>query len=114
MPSLETIARPRRNRISIAVPREYGSYSFQVILLPISSEDPVPVRSVVHAGSKKKTFVEALLSCPKLNEGEALDISRDSMDYGRDIVIFRRPHLARGQGRFARVGSNMRGCGAHG
>ena len=87
MPTLEAIARPHRNRISIAVPREYGSYSFQVILLPISSGDSVPVSSTAHTRSKKKTFVDALLSCPKLDEGETLDISRDSTDYGRDIVL---------------------------
>ena len=29
------IARPRRNRISVSVPREYGSYSFRVILVPL-------------------------------------------------------------------------------
>ena len=74
MPTLETIARPRRNRISIAVPKEYGSYSFQVILLPIAYEDSFPVRSAVRSRRKKKTFVDALLSCPKLADGETLDV----------------------------------------
>ena len=83
MPSFETIARPRRNRISVAVPREYGSYSFQVILLPIVSEDSSLARSAVRPRRKKKTFVDALLSCPKLDDGETLDISRDTKDYGR-------------------------------
>ena len=87
MPSLETIARPRRNRISIAVPREYGSYSFQVILLPIASEDSIFAHSTMRIRTKKKTFVDALLSCPKLYEGETLDISRDSKDFGRDIDL---------------------------
>ena len=85
MPAIETIARPRRNRISIAVPREYGSYSFQVILLPIASGDTIPAHSAARARPKKKTFVDALLSCPKLAEGETLDISRDPADRGRDI-----------------------------
>ena len=87
MPSLETIARPRRNRISVAVPREYGSYSFQVILLPIVSEDSSLARSAVRPRRKKKTFVDALLSCPKLDDGETLDISRDTKDYGRVIDL---------------------------
>ena len=34
MSPIETIVRPRRNRISVPVPKEYGSYSFQVILVP--------------------------------------------------------------------------------
>ena len=87
MPAIETIVRPRRNRISIAVPREYGSYSFQVILLPIASEDSFSANAAVRTRQKKKTFVDALLSCPKLDEGETLDISRDSSDYGRDIDL---------------------------
>lgn len=87
MMAIETIARPRRNRISIAVPREYGSYSFQVILLPIAAEDSFPAHAAVRTRPKKRTFVDALLSCPKLDEGETLDISRDSSDYGRDIDL---------------------------
>ena len=87
MPSLETIARPRRNRISIVVPREYGSYSFQVILLPIAQENPSLARSAVRPRRKKKTFVDALLSCPKLDAGETLDVSRDAEDYGRVVNI---------------------------
>jgi len=87
MPAIETIVRPRRNRISIAVPREYGSYSFQVILLPIASEDSIFAHSTMRIRTKKKTFVDALLSCPKLYEGETLDISRDSKDFGRDIDL---------------------------
>ena len=87
MPAIETIARPRRNRISIAVPREYGSYSFKVILFPIVSEDSLPVRFAVQTRPRKKTFVDALLSCPKLDYGETLDISRDSADCGREIDL---------------------------
>ena len=87
MPAIETIVRPRRNRISIAVPREYGSYSFQVILLPIASEDPTLAHPTVRTRPKKKNFVDALLSCPKLAEGETLDISRDSSDCGRDVDL---------------------------
>ena len=38
MPPIETIARPVRNRISIKVPREYASYSFQVLLVPLQPQ----------------------------------------------------------------------------
>ena len=36
MPPIETIARPVRNRISVKVPKEYSSYSFQVLLVPLA------------------------------------------------------------------------------
>jgi len=85
MPPIETITRPRRNRISVSVPREYSAYSFQVILVPLGV-DASP-RPVVLRPHKKRSFVDALLSCPKLGDGETLDISRDSNDYGRDIDI---------------------------
>lgn len=38
MPVLERVARPNRNRVSIEIPREYGSCSFRVILIPIEEE----------------------------------------------------------------------------
>ena len=84
MPPIETITRPRRNRISVSVPREYSSYSFQVILVPLGVD---AARTVTLIPRKKRSFVDALLSCPKLGDGETLDISRDSNDYGRDIDI---------------------------
>lgn len=43
MPPIETIARPRRNRISVAIPREYASYSFRIIVVPIEDE-PEPLK----------------------------------------------------------------------
>lgn len=84
MPPIETITRPCRNRISVSVPREYSGYSFQVILVPLGVDTTRTVTLMPH---KKRSFVDALLSCPKLGEGETLDISRDSDDYGRDIDI---------------------------
>ena len=36
---------------------------------------------------RRKSFVDALLSCPRLDEGETLDISRDSADVGRTIEL---------------------------
>ena len=38
MPTIQTVARPRRNHISVAIPEEYSSYSFQVILVPFKEE----------------------------------------------------------------------------
>ena len=64
--------------------REYSGYSFQVILVPLGVDTTRTVTLMPH---KKRSFVDALLSCPKLGEGETLDISRDSDDYGRDINI---------------------------
>lgn len=84
MPPIETIARPRRNRISVPVPREYSAYSFQVILVPLGVD---AVRTATLMPRKKQSFVDALLSCPKLGDGETLDISRDSDDCGRDVDI---------------------------
>lgn len=40
MPTIQTIARPSRNRISVTVPEEYSSYSFQVILVPFKEDEP--------------------------------------------------------------------------
>jgi len=86
MPPIQTIASPRRNRISVAVPKEYGSYSFQVILVPLVPEGEKTARSQRPAPRRRsKTFVDALLSCPKLNK--ELDISRDREDCGREIDL---------------------------
>lgn len=40
MPTIQTVARPQRNRISISIPEEYSSYSFQVILVPFKEDEP--------------------------------------------------------------------------
>lgn len=84
MPPIEMIARPCRNRISVSVPREYSSYSFQVILVPLGVDMPafVPTKP-----RKKLSFVDALLSCPKLDDGETLDVSRDPDDCGRAVDL---------------------------
>ena len=39
MPTLERVARPRRNRISIEVPREFGQYTFKIVMIPIVKEE---------------------------------------------------------------------------
>ena len=87
MQPIETIARPRRNRISVAVPKEYASYSFQVILVPLADETPSPAASAAQTVPGGGSFVDALLSCPKLADGETLDVSRDSTDFGREVAL---------------------------
>jgi hypothetical protein len=84
MSPIETIARPHRNRISVSVPREYSSYSFQVILVPLGVDtvDASPQKS-----RKTGSFVDALLSCPKLGDGETLDVTRDPGDFGRVLDL---------------------------
>ena len=39
MPTLERVVRPRRNRISIEVPREFGQYTFKIVMIPIVKEE---------------------------------------------------------------------------
>ena len=76
MSPIETIAKPRRNRISVQIPREYSSYSFQVILVPLVSDTSSSTSGPVKP-RRRKSFVNALLACPKLEDGEELDIFRD-------------------------------------
>jgi hypothetical protein len=84
MSPIETIAKPRRNRITVPVPKEYGTCSFQVILVPLGNGKAADVS---RRAGKRLSFVDALLSCPKLGEGETLDVTRDSSDFGRDVVL---------------------------
>ena len=39
MPTIETVATPVHNRISIQIPKEYASYSFKVVLLPFTMSE---------------------------------------------------------------------------
>ena len=87
MPPIETIAHPRKNRISVAVPREYGMYSFQVILVPLEQEPAFVPPVTRRSAGRRKNFVETLLSSPRLADGDALDISRDASDFGRDVAV---------------------------
>lgn len=84
MSPIETIAKPRRNRITVPVPKEYGTCSFQVILVPLGNGK---AGGVSRRMGKRPTFVDALLSCPKLGEGETLAVPRDASDFGRDVVL---------------------------
>jgi len=86
MPPIQTIASPRHDKISITIPKEYRSYSFQVILVPLAPECAKAARAQRRSRRRNpKTFVDALLSCPKL-DGE-LDVSRDRGDFGREIDL---------------------------
>lgn len=84
MSPIETIIRPRRNKISLQVPSELGSYFFHVIMVPLGADEAITVRATAN---KPGSFVDALLSCPKLDEGEALDVTRASDDFGRDVEL---------------------------
>ena len=76
MPPIETIARPVRNRISVKVPKEYASYSFQVLLVPLFESAAHNHFDGSSRRRKKQSVVEVLLSCPRLDEGDELDIAR--------------------------------------
>ncbi|MBR4259276.1 MAG: hypothetical protein IKQ17_09605 [Kiritimatiellae bacterium] len=39
MPTIETVATPVHNRISIQIPKEYASYSFKVVLVPFTMSE---------------------------------------------------------------------------
>lgn len=69
MPAIETIAKPRRNRISVPVPKEYGSYSFQVILVPIRPEEPAVPKPAARTRCKVQSLADALLAVPAPDDG---------------------------------------------
>jgi hypothetical protein len=41
-PVMERVVRPRRNRISLPVPKEYGSYTFRIVMIPIAEDAGKP------------------------------------------------------------------------
>ena len=84
MTTIQTIVRPIRDRISVRVPKEYSAYSFHVILVPLAPERTDVRRKCVR---KRGSFVDALLSCPVLDDGEELDVERDHNDFGRGVVL---------------------------
>ena len=73
MPSIRTYARPVSNQVTIDIPREYASYSFEILLMPVRHE------------SKKMGFVEFLRSA-QVEDGE-LDLTRDHQDYPREVAL---------------------------
>ena len=84
MPPIQTIATPVRNRISVPVPTEYRSYSFEVILKPIIPRDSKvaergrPARRRNGRIKSGSSFVEFMRTCPV--DLSTLDFSRDSDD----------------------------------
>ena len=64
MPAIETIAKPRGNRITVRVPKEYNSYSFQVILVPIRPEEPSLPEPASRTARKAQSLADALLAPP--------------------------------------------------
>ena len=73
MPSIRTYARPVSNRVTIDIPREYVSYSFEIPLVPVRHE------------RKKTGFVEFLRSAQVEDGG--LDLTRDHQDYPREVAL---------------------------
>lgn len=69
MPAIETIAKPRGNRISVSVPKEYSSYSFQVILVPIRPEEPSSPKPAPRTRRKAQSLADALLAVPAPDDG---------------------------------------------
>ena len=39
MPTLERVARPRRNRISLEIPKKYSGYTFKIVMVPIVEDE---------------------------------------------------------------------------
>ena len=37
-PVMEMTARPRRNRISLVIPRELSNYTFRIVMIPLTEE----------------------------------------------------------------------------
>ena len=92
MPPIQTIATPVRNRISVPVPVEYRSYSFEVILKPIIPRDTKVAKRVRPARRRNRcvksgsSFVEFMRTCPV--DLATLDLSRDSDDGSSREVAF--------------------------
>ena len=92
MPPIQTIATPVRNRISVPVPAEYRSCSFEVILKPIIPHDTKiakrarPVRRRNGRVKSGSSFVEFMRTCPV--DLSTLALSRDSDDGSSREVAF--------------------------
>ena len=68
MPTIETIARPVRNRISVEIPQRYHAYSFRVVLVPIA---PVSDRVIEFGADEIDPRVRSLVGAFKLPPEEA-------------------------------------------
>lgn len=66
MPAIRTFAEPVNDTLTVRIPKEYRSYSFEVVLVPFVKE------------ARKPNFVDFLCNCPA--EDGDLDLSRDPDD----------------------------------
>ena len=66
MPAIRTFAEPVNDTLTVQIPREYRSYSFEVVLVPFIKKE------------RKPNFVDFLCNCPA--EDGDLDLSRDPDD----------------------------------
>ncbi len=66
MPTIRTFAEPVNDQVTVHIPEEYRSYSFQVVLVPVAKKKSVP------------DFVDFLCSCPV--DASELDLERDTDD----------------------------------
>ena len=39
MPTIERVVRPRRNRISLEVPKRFSKYTFRIVMVPIIEDE---------------------------------------------------------------------------
>ena len=39
MPTLERVVKPRRNRISLEIPKRFGKYTFRIVMIPIVEDE---------------------------------------------------------------------------
>ena len=58
MPVIERTVRPKRNRVSVEVPREYNAYTCRVIVIPIEEvaqqlREGEETRNLIRVGSMK-------------------------------------------------------------
>ena len=74
MPAIRTFVEPVNDTLTVQIPREYRSYSFEVVLVPFVKE------------AQKPNFVDFLCNCPA-EEGD-LDLSRDPDDGSRREEAF--------------------------
>ena len=39
MPTLERVVKPRRNRISVEIPKRFGKYTFRIVMIPVVEDE---------------------------------------------------------------------------
>ena len=69
MPTIETIARPVRNRISVEIPQRYRAYSFRVVLVPIA---PVSDRVIEFGADEIDPRVRSMRGLIQMSPGDRI------------------------------------------